>query len=219
LIELREHYFTLSGLPFVANSITIRARFRTLSRGETTVLKLAITIALSAVATFATVQATAQWGKPVARVIPDADGYVHIPNAAVQPDKKRIYRAVYDATRFPKEPGQLVPALNMAGSELNAFDAAGVPLRNARFAIVFHGAAINGILDDAHYQTKFGRSNPNLKVLADLKKAGVEIFVCGQNLIAENIDPKIISPDVTVASDALIVLMAYQDDGYALMSF
>jgi intracellular sulfur oxidation DsrE/DsrF family protein len=161
----------------------------------------------------------AQWGKPQAPVIPEADGFVTIPRVAVPPDKKRIYRAVYDATHAAKEPTQLVPALNMAGSELNAFAVAGVPLRNAKFVIVFHGAAINGIIDDAHYKERFGVPNPNLKVLSGLRKAGVKIFVCGQNLVAENIDPKILSPDVTVASDALIVLMAYQNDGYALMSF
>ena len=181
--------------------------------------KLALTLAVLTATTLLAIQVAAQWPKPVAAVIPEADGYVAIPNAAIPPDRKRTYRAIYDATRFPKEPAQLVPALNMAGSELNAFEASGVPLANAKFAIVFHGSAINGILDDAHYKTKFGIANPNLKVLADLKKAGVEIFVCGQNLIAENIDPKHISPNVTVASDALIVLMAYQNDGYALMSF
>lgn len=182
-------------------------------------LKLALALVLLSVTALVAIHASAQWGRPVAAVIPEADGYVSIPNAAVPPDKKRTYRAIYDATRFPKEPTQLVPALNMAGSELNAFDATGVPLRNAKFAVVFHGPAINGILDDAHYKTKFGVANPNLKVLSELKRAGVEIFVCGQNLVSENIDPKVISPDVTVASEALIVLMAYQNDGYALMSF
>ncbi len=182
-------------------------------------LKLALAVVLSAATTLVAVQVSAQWGKPAAAVVPEADGYVTIPNAAVPPDKKRTYRAVYDATRFPKEPKQLVPALNMAGSELNAFEAAGVPTRNAKFAVVFHGAALNGILDDAHYKAEFGTPNPNLKVLSEMKKAGVEIFVCGQNLVGENIDPKTISPDVTVAADALIVLMAYQNDGYALMSF
>ena len=182
-------------------------------------MKLPLVLVLMLMTFLAALEVSAQWGKPVAPVIPEADGYVSIPNAAVPPDKKRTYRAIYDATRFPKEPSQLLPALNMAGSELNAFGAGGVPPRNIKFAVVFHGAAINGILDDAHYKAKFGLANPNLKVLAELKKAGVEIFVCGQNLISENIDPTIISPDVTVASDALIVLMAYQNDGYALMSF
>ena len=107
----------------------------------------------------------------------------------------------------------------MAGSELNALAVCGIPLTTAKFIIVFHGSAMNGILDDAHYKEKFGVLNPNLKILSELKKAGVKLFVCGQNLLAENIDPKIISPDVLVASDALIVLMTYQNDGYALMSF
>jgi intracellular sulfur oxidation DsrE/DsrF family protein len=173
-------------------------------------------VVVIAVAAF---EISAQWGKPSALVIPEADGYVSIPNVAIPPDKKRTYRAIYDATRASKDPKQLLPALNMAGSELNAFAATGVPPRNVKFAIVFHGPAINGIFDDEHYKAKFGVSNPNLKVLTELKKAGVEIFVCGQNLVAENIDPKIISRDVTVASDALIVLMAYQNDGYALVSF
>jgi intracellular sulfur oxidation DsrE/DsrF family protein len=151
--------------------------------------------------------------------IPEADGYIIIKNAKLAPDKNRRYRAIYDATKAAKESSQIVPAINAAGSILNDLAVCKIPLTNAKFVIVFHGAAINAILDDAHYKEKFGVSNPNLKVLSELKKAGVTLFVCGQNLLAENIDPKIISPDVSVASDALIVLMTYQDDGYALMSF
>jgi intracellular sulfur oxidation DsrE/DsrF family protein len=152
-------------------------------------------------------------------VIPQADGFIIIPNAKIPPDKNRIYRAIFDATKTSKDSSQLIPALNMAGSELNAFSVSKIPLSHAKFVVVFHGTALNGILDDEHYKAKFGISNPNLKVLSGLKKSGVLLFVCGQNLLAENIDPKTISQDVAVASDALIVLMAYQNDGYALMSF
>ena len=162
-------------------------------------------------------RSTAQVNSALA--IPEADGYTVISGAKLPPDKSRIYRAIYDATKSAKEASQLVPALNMAGSELNALAACNIPLTHAKFVVVFHGVAINAILDDAHYKEKFGVSNPNLKVLAELKKSGVKLFVCGQNLLAENIDSKIISPDVMVASDALIVLMTYQNDGFALMSF
>jgi intracellular sulfur oxidation DsrE/DsrF family protein len=161
----------------------------------------------------------AQWPAPKAPVIPDADDYVTIPQAAVPPDKAHVYKAVFDATRAAGKPAELLPALNMAGSELNAFGVAGVPLQNAKFAIVFHGPTINGILDEAHYREKFSVSNPNLKVLSQLKKSGVEIFVCGQNLAADKIDPKTLSSDVEIASDALIVLMTYQNNGYSLLSF
>jgi intracellular sulfur oxidation DsrE/DsrF family protein len=84
---------------------------------------------------------------------------------------------------------------------------------------VFHGAAVDGILDDTHYKAKFGTNNPNLKVIGEMKKHGVELFVCGQYLAAEKIDPKTIMPDVMLAADALLVLIQYQNEGYALMSF
>jgi intracellular sulfur oxidation DsrE/DsrF family protein len=142
-----------------------------------------------------------------------------IPDAAATPKPSSTYRAIFDATRAAGKPSELVPALNMAGSELNAMGVVGTPLRNAKFVIVFHGAAIDGILDDAHYRAKFGVANPNLRAIAEMKKAGVELFVCGQNVAFAKIDPTSLSRDVTIASDALLVLMKYQNDGYALLSF
>ena len=178
-----------------------------------------LVVILAATTLLAAAHVKAQWPTPVATVIPEADGYVVIPNVAKAPNQKRVYRAIFDATQGADAPTQLLPALNMAGSELNALGATGVPLRNAQFVVVFHGAALDGILDDAHYKAKFGASNPNLKVLIEMKKAGVELFVCGQNLSFAKVDPATISPAVTVASDALLVSMQYQNEGYALMSF
>lgn len=174
-------------------------------------------LAITLLATAAS--ATTHWPAPKASVIPEADGYVDIPGAAVRPQMTRVYRVVFDATRAADQPNQLVPALNMAGSELNALGAIGAPLGNAKFVVVFHGAAINGILTETAYRAKYGVSNPNLKVLAKMRRLGVELYVCGQNLAFENIDAKTITPEVKVASDALIVLMTYQNKGYALLSF
>jgi len=161
----------------------------------------------------------AQWPAPKAPLIPEADGYVLIPQAAMRPGKKHVYKAIFEATLFPANSTELLPALNNAGSELNALSVEGVPHRNRKFAIVFHGSAIDGILDEMHYKAKFGVSNPNLQVLSELKHEGVELFVCGQNLALAKIDPTSLSSDVTVASDALIVLMEYQNAGYALLSY
>ena len=159
------------------------------------------------------------WPAAKAPASPAADGYVVIPNAAVPPDPARSYRAVFDATKAARDPKELIPALNMAGSELNAFAVARVPSSHVRFAVVFHGSAIDALLDDDSYKAKFGAANPNLPVLEQLRKAGVELFVCGQNLAFDHVDPKTLSPAVTVASDALIVLMDYQNRGYALLGF
>jgi len=162
---------------------------------------------------------SAQWPVPKAPVVPEADGYVAIPNVAFVPTKNSTYRAVFDATRPADKPSALLPALNMAGSELNALATVNISLRNAKFAIVFHGPAVYGILNDEHYRAKFGTPNPNLKPMAEMKKHGVQFFVCGQYLAGEKIDPKTLTPDVQLAADALLVLMQYQNKGYALMSF
>jgi intracellular sulfur oxidation DsrE/DsrF family protein len=167
----------------------------------------------------AVTMAAAQSPQPKSEAIPTADGYVEVAKAAHAPTKDKKYRAVFDATRLADKPTQIVPALNMAGSELNALAAVSAPLTNARFVVVFHGPAVDGLLRDEPYRAKFGSSNPNLEVIDRMKKAGVEFFVCGQYLAAEKIDAQSLTPNVTVAADALLVLMEYQNKGYALMSF
>ena len=142
-----------------------------------------------------------------------------IPGAALAPTKDSSCRAVFDATHPADQPTQLVPALNMVGAQLNAFTTVGAPPAQTKFVVVFHGPAVDGILDDSHYKAKFGINNPNLKSIAEMKKLGVEFFVCGQFLTAEKIDPKTLTPDVTLAADSLMVLMHYQNLGYALMTF
>jgi intracellular sulfur oxidation DsrE/DsrF family protein len=163
--------------------------------------------------------APSRWPAPVAPVVAQADGYAPIPNAAVSPETGTVYRAIFDATRAAADPKQLLPAVNMAGSELNALATAKVPLSDAKFAIVFHGATIDGLLDETHYRAKYRVGNPNLPAIAALKKAGVELFVCGQQLAADDVDLSTLTPDVIVASDALIVLMTYHDKGYAILGF
>jgi len=163
--------------------------------------------------------AAPKWPAPVAPVVPGASGFVVIPGAAVPPLPLHVYRAVWNATRVATRPGDIVPALDMAGSELNALGAMRIPVANAKFVVVFHDAAIDAVLDDAHYRGKYGVANPNLPVIRDMKKAGTKFFVCGQNVAFAGLDPATFTRDVTVASDALIVLMQYQGEGYALLEY
>src|SRR5437016_14128390 len=100
---------------------------------------------------------------PKAPAVSGAHGYVEIPNAALAPTKTSNYRATFDATRPADKPTELLPAINMAGAELNALAAAKVPMTNARRAVVFHGPAVAGSLYDAHYTATFPTSIPNLK--------------------------------------------------------
>ena len=37
---------------------------------------------------------------------------------------------------------------------------------------------VDGILDEPRYKARFGASNPNLKAIPEMKKSGLEFFVC-----------------------------------------
>lgn len=146
-------------------------------------------------------------------------GYVPIPGAAVQPDKAHVYRAVFDATKTAEMPDKIVPAVEMLGIEQDALLGSGVPTKNLSLALIFHGEAVDAALTDVEYKARHGVSNPNLAAISALKQKGAEVLICGQQMRIDGITPAMLLPDVTVASDALIVLMTYQNRGYALMSF
>jgi len=131
-------------------------------------MRILVVLAILGAALASNSAGAGDWPRAVAPVVPAADGYVAIPEAAVPPDRAASYRAIFDATQGAAKPSQLVPAINMVGSELNALAAAGVPLAHAQFVVVFHGAAMSGLLDDAHYRLRFGVPNPNLAVLNQL---------------------------------------------------
>ena len=156
---------------------------------------------------------------PKVVVLSVVDGFVVIPKAAVAPDSKTTYRVIFDGTKAAAKPNGLLPVLNAAGGVLNDLVVGKVPQSNQRLAIIFHGAAVDGILDNSHFRAKYGIDNPNLTVISELKRQGVELLVCGQHLAAEHVDPKTLSSDIRVASDAYLVLINYQNRGFALMLF
>src|SRR5438552_1796229 len=76
------------------------------------------------------VSADASWPEAKSPAIPSASGLVVIPGATHASGRKRVYHAVFDATRGADQPDHLLPALDNAGSELNAIAASGFSLSN-----------------------------------------------------------------------------------------
>ena len=146
-------------------------------------------------------------------------GPVHVwPHDALMPDKTTVYKAVFDVTKPSKAPDKVSGALDHVARAVNAFAAAGVPTDHLKYVIILHGPATFGILSEAAYQRKFHVSNPNLKLIEALHKAGVEIYVCGNALADLKFTPKDVDSHVKVALSALSTLIILQDKGYALIS-
>lgn len=151
--------------------------------------------------------------KLVFPIIANVGGVVPLPNAAEQPRKGA--KVVFDITADAK-PGDVNKGLERVARLLNLYGSAGLKASDVKVAVVFHGEATKTALADAVYKAKFGAdTNPNLGVLRDLQKAGVEVFVCGQALHYKGFMESDVAKDIAVALAALTVVVNRQTDGYA----
>ncbi|MHB1862472.1 MAG: DsrE family protein [Gemmatimonadaceae bacterium] len=176
------------------------------------VLSLAAMVGLASTA--AAQQPAGFWTKPAIKDF----GPVHVwPEAVVRPDAKTTYKAVFDVTQGSPTSDKVNPGLDHVARTVNVFAAAGTPLSHLKFAVIIHGGATPIALDDKTFQAKFGHPNPDLAVIEALKKAGVELLVCGNALGDMQYTPAEVNPSVKVALSALSTLIILQNEGYALI--
>ena len=136
-----------------------------------------------------------------------------MPRAAEQPRKGA--KAVFDFTAGAK-PGEVNKGLEHIARLLNLYGAAGLTPRDVKIAAVLHDQADKAVLGDAAYAARFKvAANPNLPLIRDLKKAGVELLVCGQSLHDLGYKAEEVAEVVSVADAAMLVLVNKQTDGYA----
>lgn len=144
-------------------------------------------------------------------------GPVHVwSQAIVRPNKHTTYKALFDVTKS-KSLDKLNGSLDHTARTVNAFASVGVPLKHLKFVVIIHGPATSIALSEKAFEAKFGHPNPNLKIISALRKAGVEILVCGNALGDLGYSPSEVNPQVKVALSAVSTLVILQDKGYALM--
>jgi intracellular sulfur oxidation DsrE/DsrF family protein len=147
-----------------------------------------------------------------------AAGNIHpLPKAAYQPNPAATYKVVFSLTKGSDKPDQVNPALERVARAVNLYASAGVPLDHLKFVAVAYGPATPVVLDDEHYKAQFGVANPNLAVIAQLRKAGVAVAVCGQAMAEHHYPAEWASKDVTLSLSALTTITELQQQGYALM--
>ena len=142
---------------------------------------------------------------------------VSLPNAAVQPDKSLQYKILCDVSKPAASNDQVNPGLDHVAQLINVYATAGMMPDQMKLVVIIHSAATPIVLKNDEYKTKYGVDNPNLKLLNELKKNGVVLYVCGQSLAFYGFKQEWINPDITLALSALTVIPTYQLMGYALM--
>ena len=154
-----------------------------------------------------------EWETPVIK------GYGKIKNfktVAVQPDSNLQYNLVFDLKDGSEKDGVNVGLFKIART-LNMLGVAGVPSEKINIVAAIHGEATFMVLNEAKYQEKKGKANPNLELMKLLKNQGVELFVCAQATAALKIGEADMNQYVQTAFSALSVLSNYQLNGYVYM--
>ena len=166
----------------------------------------------------ATPTLAANWPARTAGPIAAAPGYVQIPGVAVPLDPAHDYKALFQGSKAAADKDKPHRVLLGIGGQMNALLLAKVPADHIHFAAIFFGPAADALLTDAAYRAKHGMANPNLPLIAELVKAGLKIYVCGQFMAAADLPRAALVPEVEVAEGASLVKIRLANDGYAILN-
>ncbi|WP_323756348.1 DsrE family protein [Roseivirga sp.] len=145
-------------------------------------------------------------------------GVVKTQAKALNYNKDLEYKIAIDVTDKVYDSTQVMSTLNEVARTYNLNIANGVPKKKLKVAVVIHGSAIQGILNDEAYQAKFGVPNPNIAVIKEMKKEGIEFYVCAQVLAFRQVPEENVMKDIDLAISAKTALITLDQMGYTYMS-
>lgn len=152
-------------------------------------------------------------------VIKNYGGIYDVPDAKEKPDPAIDYKIVVDLASGSERPGELNMGLVNIARMINLHSVGGVPKEKLKVVVAIHNEASFSVMNNESYREKYNSDNPNLALYIELSQAGVQLFMCGQSMVARNIDRTKISGDIKIATSMLTVLSTYQLKGYAWFKF
>lgn len=141
-----------------------------------------------------------------------------VPDAAIKPDPTIQYQIVIEL-RDNADPKAMNEGLYNIARLINLHISGGVPKENLDVVVVVHGDATFTLTDSKLYEKRYKAPNPNLDLYKELADAGINLVVCGQSLLARNVERSALIPEVKVATSALTTITTYQLKGYAYLKF
>jgi len=170
------------------------------------VLLLAISIALPG-------SAGAQSAQPLP--LPDSPVAADIPGAHELPDPNIVYKVVFDIGKAAPRIDELNPGLISIARYLNTLAKNGVPADHRKIVVVFHQGGTDMILTNAAFKARNdGHDNPNIAMIRNMKKAGVDFRVCGQAVLGKKIETDAILPEIQLDLWALTTITNLELRGY-----
>ena len=151
--------------------------------------------------------------------VPGVEAARDVPGARELPNPSIVHKVVFDMATAGPKPTEVHPMLQAVARYVNTLAKTGVPAANRKVAVVFHQGATDFIMTNDAYKARHeGQDNPNLSMMQALKKAGVDLRVCGQATLGRKIEPKDMMPEVQRDLWALTTIIALQQQGYVLVA-
>ena len=140
-----------------------------------------------------------------------------IDEAAHLPDPAATYKIVFSVSGPSKRPDAANAGLERVARAVNLYSMSGVTPDRLICVAVIHGEATASVLQDPQHQAYDGTPNPNANLIAAIQRAGVEVSVCAQAMIANGFNKDGLLAGVTRSLSALTTITVLQHDGYSLM--
>ena len=152
-------------------------------------------------------------------VVKNYGGIFEVPDAVEKPDPTLDYKIVIELVTGSEKPAVFNASLHNIARLVNLHVIGGVSKEKLNVVVAIHGEATYTVMNNEAYNDKYKDRNPNLELYRQLAEAGVQFFVCGQSLIAREIDRTKMVPEVKIAISMLTTLTTYQLKGYAVLKF
>jgi intracellular sulfur oxidation DsrE/DsrF family protein len=147
--------------------------------------------------------------------VPDAPVAKDIAGAKELPDPNMTYKVVFDIAKGADKIDEVNPTLTAIARFVNTLAKNGVPADHRKIAVVMHQGGTPIVLNNDAFRARYdGHDNPNIPLIRELAKAGVDFRVCGQAVLANKIDPKTIQPEIELDLWALTTLVNLEMRGY-----
>ena len=147
--------------------------------------------------------------------LPDSPVATDIPGARELPDPNMTYKVVFDISKAAPKIDEVNPGLIGIARYFNTLAKNGVPADHRKIVVVFHKGGTEMVLNNAAFKARNeGHDNPNVTLIRNMKKAGIDFRVCGQAVLARKIDPETIMPEIELDLWALTTMVNLELRGY-----
>jgi len=151
--------------------------------------------------------------------IKDYGGVFDVPFASVKPDSSITYKIVIEMGDKIENKAEVYETLDAAARMHNLLVQGGVPRKKIQMAVVVYAGSTASVLSKEEYHKRFGVDNPNEKLIREMKDAGIDLLVCGQSMMKQKIDPKMVDSNVKIATSRMTAVATYQMMGYSFFVF